>query len=443
MPVYTWHNQQEGKEEYAKFSKEFGIRLKQLRYVLDPATVARRLGPPPVLDPPANARLRKEWREDKIRYEGRQNKIDSDFSEALSALELSFKDLTPPRHIIDKTIDDRPANITEDDWNFERKFRACWEALRAEYQPSTAVDLSQLRDQIFALNDQIPGGFDAFRSEFHRLHAEIVATRVPDGIREAELNGIVRDGLKNRMVWALIGFNIYNNNPNAPWARTFEAVSSMLTSFRLKGIDPYDDASSGPLVGHTPVSANMASNTAAATTTTPNDKRADHAKRQLSTPREPGGRFHKSQKTSSTSPATTEKWSSHQTTTSRADPRPERKCTRCWAVTAHDYRNCKETKCICGKPLENGQLVCFNYDNHQPGAQFPADKIPPSVAAVLDAYKRGRAATTSGGQPPHKEGHGGKQAKGKNRRGTKAFAASVAEELIRRGAGGRNLDSMA
>ena len=218
--------------------------------------------------------------------------------------------------------------------------------------------LSQLRDQIFALNDQFPGGFDAFRSEFHRLHAEIVATRVPDGIPEAELNGIVRDGLKNRMVWALIGFNIYNNNPNAPWAQTFEAVSSMLTSFRIKGIDPYDDASSGSLVGHTPVSANMASSVAAAAATAaPNDKRADHAKRQLSSPLDPAGRFHKCQKTSSTSSATSEKRNSTQTTTPRSDPRPEKRCTRCSASTTHDYRNCEETECVCGESLDQGQWI--------------------------------------------------------------------------------------
>ena len=184
LPTYSWHNKQEGKEEYARFSKEFSIHIKQLRYLLDPAAVTRRLGPAPADNPPANAALRKEWREDKARYEARLLKIDSDFAEALSALERSFTFASPPRHIIDKTIEERPANISEVDWTYERKFRACWEALRAEYQPSTAVDLSQLRDQIFALTDQGPGGFDTFRSEFHRLHAEIVATRVQDGLGE-------------------------------------------------------------------------------------------------------------------------------------------------------------------------------------------------------------------------------------------------------------------
>ena len=31
LPVYSWHNKQQGKEEYTKFNKEFSIHLKQLR----------------------------------------------------------------------------------------------------------------------------------------------------------------------------------------------------------------------------------------------------------------------------------------------------------------------------------------------------------------------------------------------------------------------------
>ena len=96
-------------------------------------------------NPPVNAQLRKEWREDQIRYENRLIKIDTDFAYALSTLERSFIFASPPRHVIGKTIENRPADMAEENWNYERKFRACWEALRVEYQPSTAVDLSQLR----------------------------------------------------------------------------------------------------------------------------------------------------------------------------------------------------------------------------------------------------------------------------------------------------------
>ena len=447
LPGSPVQQQQEGKEEYARFSKEFGIHIKQLRYLLDPAAVTRRLGPAPAPNPPANANLRKEWREDRIRYENRLIKIDSDFAEALSALERSFLFASPPRHIIDKTIENRPADVEDVDWNYERKFRACWEALRAEYQPSTAVDLSQLRDQIFALNDQAPGGFDTFRSEFHRLHAEIVATRVPEGIRDSELNGIVRDGIRNPVVWAFICHPIYSANPNAPWSATFDAVSTLLTSFRQKGMDPYGDAQNGPLVGHTPISANTAT-----TPTAPNfvDKGSSLGKRQLRTPRDGGGRLQKSQKTSSSTAF--QSHNSGQTRFNRtgnrpagyndqkSDSRQERKCTRCWSTTAHTYRECREPKCACGNLLANGQLICYNYENHATSMKFP-DKVPQSLVEVLQAYKRGQASSTTA-QNEHQSGKGKSgTGSGKGKKATKALAATVAEELIRRGVIGHNLDT--
>ena len=129
-------------------------------------------------------------------YQTRLQKIDEHFATALGALESSFVFASSPRHIIDKAIENVPPGLPIEEWTYQRKFEASWEALRAEYQPSTAVDLSQLRDQIFALNDEGPGGFDQFRADFHRLHTEILATRVPDAIQPRELNGIVRDGTR-------------------------------------------------------------------------------------------------------------------------------------------------------------------------------------------------------------------------------------------------------
>ena len=85
-----------------------------------------------------------------------------------------------------------------------------------------------------ALNDQMPGGFDQFKSEFHRLHTEILATQVPDAITPRELNGIVREGIRNPMVWQFVGHDICSEDPNAPWEATFEAVSKLLTSYRQK-----------------------------------------------------------------------------------------------------------------------------------------------------------------------------------------------------------------
>ena len=36
--------------------------------------------------------------------------------------------------------------VPVDQWSYQLKFQAAWEALRLEYQPSTVVDLSQLKE---------------------------------------------------------------------------------------------------------------------------------------------------------------------------------------------------------------------------------------------------------------------------------------------------------
>ena len=338
LPVYSWHNKQEGKDQYARFVKEFISSIKHLRYLLEPGAVQRRLGEHPGPQP-QQAALRRDWKEDMRRYEAKLTKIDEHFATALGALESSFIFASSPRHIIDKVINNPPANIPIEEWTYQRKFEACWEALRAEYQPSTAVDLSQLRDQIFAFNDKGPGGFDNFRSEFHRLHTEILATHVPNAIEPRELNGIVRDGIRNPTIWALVCHPIYNQDPNAPWEATFEAISSLLTSFRQKGMDPYGEARPGPMIGHTSVNANLASANATDT------RKGSNKRPRQPNPRDSGGRFQKTQRTSSTETTSQGKqqWSTSRTTAKRESTsgRPDAKCTRCWNSTSHTYRDCK------------------------------------------------------------------------------------------------------
>ena len=96
LPIYVWHNKQEGKEEYAKFAKQFKIALKHLRYLLEPGAVQRRLGPDPG-PMPQQAALRREWREDKKAYDAKVAKVEDHFAAALSALESSFAFATSPR----------------------------------------------------------------------------------------------------------------------------------------------------------------------------------------------------------------------------------------------------------------------------------------------------------------------------------------------------------
>ena len=107
LPVYSWHNKQEGKDQYARFVKEFISSIKHLRYLLEPGAVQRRLGEHPGAQP-LNANLRKEWREDMRAYQTRLQKIDEHFATALGALESSFVFASSPRHIIDKAIENVP-----------------------------------------------------------------------------------------------------------------------------------------------------------------------------------------------------------------------------------------------------------------------------------------------------------------------------------------------
>ena len=449
IPVYSWHTKEEGKAQYAQFAEMFISAIKHLRYLLEPGAVARRLGQHPG-PAPAGAAQRRDWRDEMTRYECRLTKIDEHFAAALSALESSFVFSSLPRHLIKKVIETPPAGVQVEDWTYQAKFEACWEALRLEYQPSTAVDLSQLRDKTLALTDEAPGGFDFFKSEFHRLHAEIVATRVPQAITDRELNGIVRDGIKNPMVWGFVCHNIYSNDINAPWEQTFEAVSKFLTSFRQKGIDPYGEAKGGLMSGFIPVAANSASTTASDKRSNTNQKRSavnDH-----------GGRPQKTQKVTMSTTETvnqgSNKHSSSHTSTSRQDnnrARTDRKCTRCWNPVGHSYKDCSETKCACGKSLANGQVICFNYDNHPPSLQF-TDKIPRSLQPIIDAYRKGRSsctggsgvgATSSSASTSSTSGGRSNQLRNRNRPNTRAFAANVAEELLRRGVGGNNLDQSA
>ncbi len=175
-----------------------------------------------------------------------------------------------------------------------------------------------------------------------------MATRVPDAITPRELNNIVREGIKNPMVCTHVAYRIYSDDANAPWEATFEAVSKFLTFHRQKGIDPYGEAHGGPLVGHTSVAANSAQ--------FGGEFKGSAAKRSMTPSRDGNGRFHKSQKTSSTETYSQSKRTSstsHSTPTpDKSKPRNEAVCTRCWKTnTGHNFRNCPETKCICGQPL--------------------------------------------------------------------------------------------
>ena len=282
---YHWATKEEGKTQYPKFVKDFQAVLKGIRFVVEQGGIDRYLGPAPGRRP-ANVDDRPEWLSRFNKHQEKSDKLEMYCASALGALEQSFPYGTTPRNILDKATE-KPAAVAVVDWTFRRRFEAGWQALKDEFQPSTSVDLKQIRDQISKLDDQGPGGFEAFQSEFHRLHAEILATGVRDAITDRELNEIVRDGMKNPFIWANVCYPIYKDRDNqAPWRDTFTAVANALTSFRQKGFDPYAEAKTGPINGTNVVSANSAN------TFTPNQGQFNK-KRSNNYPRDDSGRFQK------------------------------------------------------------------------------------------------------------------------------------------------------
>ena len=197
------------------------------------------------------------------------------------------------------------------------------------------------------------------------------------------------------------------------------------------------------MIGNIPIAAN---NVLALSV----EARASGQKRQSPPTRDNTGRFHKSPKTSSSdlSPEGKSKTpnnqlpnSKHESSTTRVD----RRCTRCWQITGHSYRDCTETKCLCGRTLTQGQSICYNYDNHPANAKCTEDRVPKVLEKILDAYRRGKgtAATNTIPDAPSTSKPMGSNNKRKGNRNIKAMAACVVEELIRRGITGENLDSSA
>ena len=386
IPSYHWATKEEGKTQYPKFVKDFQGTLKGLRFVVESGGIDRYLGTAPGPRPASSAE-RGEWLARFNHYQTKQEKVEMYCATALGALEKSFPYGTTPRNIIDKAAE-KPEATALSNWTYRSRFEACWNALKDEYQPSTSVDLRQLRDQISKLDDQGPGGFEAFQSEFHRLHAEILATGVAEAMTERELNEIVRDGIKNPFIWVNVCYPIYKDSDKAPWRDTFTAVATALTSFRQKGFDPYAEAKSGPTIGTNVVSANSAN------AFSPNQGQSNK-KRSANYPRDNSGKFQKQAKTYSTpspgTPASDVNVNSNFNPPS-GTPSPDgtpRKCTRCWRPNSHSYKVCAELKCSCGSWLKPGQLVCINYDSHSPEMKF-LKKMPHFIETALQNLKNSK-----------------------------------------------------
>ena len=436
IPSYHWPTKEEGKAQYPKFAKDFQGTLKGLRIVVEPGGIDRYLGLPPGRRP-NNADERAEWLARTNTYQTKLDKVEMYCATALGVLEKSFPYGTTPRNIIDKASE-KPVNVQIANWTYRRRFEACWEALRNEYQPSTVVDLKQLKDQISKLTDEGQGGFEQFQSEFHRLHAEIMATGVDDAVTERELNEIVRDGIKNHFVWVNVCYNLYRDNPNAPWRDTFTAVATALTSFRQKGFDPYCEAKSGPTISTTSTVAANAANAF------PNKQGQFNNKRQANFTRDNSGRFQKQARTFATPTPNSSRPEGSGSGSGNVNFNPPsgsvtpdqtpNRCTRCWQPDSHSYKVCAEAKCACGQPLQPGQVICINYDNHPPTMKF-IRKMPRFIETSLQSMKKNKT-TTAPRTPQNTKARNGRQDSSRK----VAIMSAQSTEEVRSAPSGEDLD---
>ena len=101
IPSYHSPTKEEGKEQYAKFSKDFSGKLKNLRFLLEPGGIERFLGREPGRRPAAAGPDRQEWVTRSMAYENKQDKLEMHAATALSPMELrpaisSTRQLKPP-----------------------------------------------------------------------------------------------------------------------------------------------------------------------------------------------------------------------------------------------------------------------------------------------------------------------------------------------------------
>ena len=92
--------------------------------------------------------------------------------------------------------------------------------------------------------------------------------------------------------------------------------------------------------------------------------------------------------------------------------------------------------------LANHRPLCYNYDNHPANAKFTDDRLPNSLAKILEAYRRGKSNTTpqQSGQAPPPSAPRGTMTRGKAKKLAKAMAANFVEELTKRGISNESLD---
>jgi hypothetical protein len=141
--------------------------------------------------------------------------------------------------VLENAIISRDPAVAEDDWTSILQFRAAVAALKATYARSTATDTEKIRGMMKNINDSMPGGFIAYRTEFSRLHAMLIATGIANVVSEAEMREWVKGSITNTKVFDMLSTSIYLPKPDATHQEIFAQVDSYLSLNAMIGKDPY------------------------------------------------------------------------------------------------------------------------------------------------------------------------------------------------------------
>jgi hypothetical protein len=314
--TFIWNSQADGKPQYPRFEAEFNQRLSATIYILDPTLVDLAMLPDPGLQPNAVA-ARREWRKDVIKYKENMLKINKDHLEAMGHLRDMFPYGTGARSLVERIINSRPAAIAVADWGPISQFPRILQALKTEYAPADHADTAAMRAALQILNDQGPGGYVQYRTDFCRGVNELIATRVQGVFTQTELREWVKVSLRNEKVMAYMAA-WYFDHPDCTYLEMFEYADQYINLLTRAGSDPYKSVASvsGKATAGT-VSANTAS------------VERDHIRNAP-----------------------------------RGNTSFVKKCTRCWR-SGHDWKNCTAKSCVaCNRPLAEGDKTCASWKTH-------------------------------------------------------------------------------
>jgi hypothetical protein len=330
---FKWDSEELAKAEFAEWNHQLLelLSVEGIIYCLDADNIEayRPIHPGPQPAPTAAVEARREWQKAFVAHHDQQLKFLKDFDKAIGLLRATLSFTSKAAADLEVAVTTRPADVPQDQWNSERKFRAAYAKLSSTYAPKSSTDVTALRRELQELNDD--AGFYKYAADFTRIHLQLIQAD-NQGPSVAELRDFCRKSIRNPDVVKRIS-NLFPFGITQDQMPTQERIFNEIRAYLMfcgEAADPYKLAYSSP--GKPAIT----SPTAAAAGT---------------------------------------------------DRNPPVRCTRCWGH-GHRYNlPCKAFKCTqCNTKLTSSDFFCPNYANHtEKGTNWAPrhlvnPKTPPSGA---------------------------------------------------------------